>query len=191
MSLINGKSPPCLSTAGTFDLAVLKAVEVWGRLPFVTTRDTADAGLAIERIPVVDDEIFAKTVRDTAVLLGFAGTRDAFESGLRAETPAPARTFPGVFLNARPELVGLAELLETSLWRWGGIEAVVAADDGATLLAGRTVALDPNEARDDCGRGFETAVMGLGAFLFKTRAREVAAGAFSLSDADAVSARAR
>jgi hypothetical protein len=196
MSLINGKSLspdiPCLSTAGIFDLAaLLKAVEVWGRLPFVPLRDTEDVGLTIERIPVVDDETFAETVRDTAVRSGFAGTREVFESGFGAGTPAPDRVFPVVLFNARAELADLTELLETSLWRWGGIEAVVAADDGATLLAGRTVGLLPNSAREDCGRDLETAVMGLGAFLFKIRCREVARGVFSLSDADAVSARAR
>jgi len=69
-------------------------------------------------------------------------------------------------------------------------EAVVAADDGATLLAGRIGALVPNSAWEDWERGcFKTAVMGLAVFLFKTRGREVATGAFSLSDA--VSARAR
>lgn len=150
-------------------------VEVWGRSTFVTPRDTEDVDLATERIPVVDDEIFAETVRDTAVRLGFARTRDAFESGFGAETPTPARTFPAVLLEARVEVADLAELIETSLWR----------------LAGRTAALDPNSAREDCGRGLETAVMGLGAFLFKTRGREVATSVFSLSDADAVSARAR
>ena len=194
MSLINSKSLspediPCLPTAGTFDLAALRAVEVWGRLPFVPPRDTDDVGLATERIPVVDDETFAETVRDT-VVLGFAGTREIFESGFEVETPASARIFPAVLLDTRTEPTDLAELLETSLWRWGGIEVVVTAD-GAALLAGRTVGLLPNSAREDCGRDLETAVMVLGAFLFKVRCREVATGVFSLSDADAISARAR
>lgn len=165
MYLINGKSPspediPCLSTAGTFDLAALKAVEVWGRLPFVPLRDTEDVGFATERIPVVDDETFAETVRDTAVRSGFAGTREVFESGFGAAAPVSARIFPAVLFDARVELADLTELLETTLWRWGGIEAVVAADDGATLLAERTVALVPNSAKEDCGRGFKAAVMG-------------------------------
>jgi len=119
MSLIKGESPsptttPCLSTVATFDLVVLKAVEVWGLRTFVTPRDTKDAGLATERIPVVDDEAFAGTVRDTVVLLRFAEIRDVFKSGFGTGTPV--RKFPAVFLDARAELVDLAELVETSLW---------------------------------------------------------------------------
>ena len=121
MSLINGESSSptaslCLSTVGTFDLAVLKAVEVWGLRTFVTPRDTEDAGLATERIPVVDDETFAGTVREAAILLRWAEIRDVFKSGFGTETPAPVRKFPAVFLDAKAEVVDLAELVETSLW---------------------------------------------------------------------------
>ena len=138
-----------MSTVETFDLVVLKAVEVWGLRTFVTPRDTEDAGLAMERIPVVDDETFAGTVREAAVLLRFAEIRNVLKSGFGAGTPAPVHKFPALLLDAKAEVVDLAELVETRLWWWGRTEAVVAADDGATLLAGRTGALVPNSAWED------------------------------------------